>query len=146
MRHHKDIQRETNITDTQFLVHYLFKEKLAVEDYEAFCVSIQTQSLSFDSSCNLIWASYCIDVLPYMYVLSRLTSKQFFDLLIFFNHYLSKSQISSELVTQYIVAMYDKVHTSEKLDIDAISMGMDIVQEDNLIMLCFLYTMQYFFL
>ena len=144
MKNLKDTTKEINLSDTQFILHYLVKEKLTIEAYESFCISSHIQI--YADVCAQIWDTCAVDIVPYMYVLSKLSAKQFFDLLIFFNHYLAKSELASELVTQYIVAMYDKVHSVDKMDIDTVSMGIEIMKENNVSMLSLLYTMQYFFL
>jgi hypothetical protein len=116
-------------------------------EYDAFCES--DMIMTYNEKIIELSNQYSINLIPYLFALSSLIPKAYFDILIFFNHYLTRAEMNSEVVSQYILAMHDKVHTKnleDVIEIDPIGMTMEIIYEHELIMLSFLYVLQYLFL
>jgi len=139
--------KDVVLSDGAFKVYYMQKHNISMIEYDAFCES--DMIMTYNEKIIELSNQYSINLIPYLFALSSLIPKAYFDILIFFNHYLTRAEMNSEVVSQYILAMHDKVHTKnleDVIEIDPIGMTMEIIYEHELIMLSFLYVLQYLFL
>jgi hypothetical protein len=124
-----------NITDAQYLKHFLRYKKLHIEDYKSFCECLSTEIIQF---INNIRQKYHIDIVPYLFTIHNINNIEFLRFCRFLKHYLNSVDIS-------ICYMNDYLNMKETLN-DKQKLFINIMKENTLIMVITLYIMQYYFI
>jgi hypothetical protein len=125
-------------TDTQFLTYLLKKTKDSIEDYESFCSKqIDTEQAIF---IDTTWENMSIDLLPYLFTISRITDGEFQQFLTLCWQYTLFSEIDGLCIRNYLIKFGEN---SERVISEDF---FNFIKDDKLLMIAMLYIMQYYFI
>lgn len=133
---HVKALHKTHLTDTHYLQGFFRKSKGSIDDYDGFCSKLYDTSPSVSEYIDTTWEKMAIDLLPYLYTISKTNKQEFKSFLIFYCQYAKHAGIDTILIEKYLCNP-----SSDHFDV-----FLNIIQTDKTSLVGILIVMQYYFL
>lgn len=132
---HIRLLHKSHLTDTMYLHHLLRKTKYTFNEYTNYCSKVGDSSLAV--YIDNVWETMAIDMLPYLFTISTLSSNEFRNFITFYWQYAKIANIDCKVIRDYLYA---------KQVTDPCTVFLKLIQTDIACLLSSLIVMQYYFL